>query len=94
MTTKEPLRKQIIVPISNNNKMKFMKDSSTHIININRVLKNIKSKVIVDFIQSNQAGIIIATNKVAAPLNIQTIEQYIKNMNYIKIDNVEVPYLP
>ena len=94
MTIKELLRKQVLVPISNDNKMKFMKDSSAHIININRVLKNIKSKVIADFIQSNQAGIIIATNKVAAPLNIQTIEQYIKNMNYIKIDNVEVPYLP
>ena len=80
--------------MSNNNKAKFIEDSSAHIININRVLKNIKSKVIADFIQSNQASIIIATNKVAAPLNIQTIEQYIKNMNHIKIDNVEVSHLP
>ena len=84
MTIKRPLRKQVIVPMSNNNKAKFMKDSSTHIININRALKNIKSKVMTDFIQSDQTGIIIATNKVAAPLNIQTIEQYIKNTNHIE----------
>ena len=36
--------------MSNNNKAKFIEDSSAHIININRVLKNIKSKVIADFI--------------------------------------------
>ena len=60
--------------MSNNNKAKFIEDSSAHIININRVLKNIKSKVIADFIWSDQASIIIATNKVVTSLNLQTIE--------------------
>ena len=87
ITTKEPLRKQVIVLMSNDNKMKFMEDSSTHIININRVLKNIKSKVMADFVQTDQTGIIIATSKVAAPLNLH------KNMNYIEADNIEVPHL-
>ena len=64
-----------------------MEDSSTHIININRVLKNIKSKVMADFVQTDQTGIIIATSKVAAPLNLH------KNMNYIEADNIEVPHL-
>ena len=36
--------------MSNNNKTKFMETFSTHITNINRVLKNIKSEVMVDFI--------------------------------------------
>jgi len=48
--TKELLRKQVIVPISNNNKVKFIKNSSAHIVNINRMLKNIKSEVIADFV--------------------------------------------
>ena len=39
MMTKGPSRKQVIVPISNNNKVKFISDSSVH---INRVLKKYK----------------------------------------------------
>ena len=48
--TKMPSRKQIIVLMSNNNKIKFMEDSSVHITNMNRVFKNIKSKVMADFV--------------------------------------------
>jgi len=47
---KGPPRKQIIVPMSNENKTKFMKESSAHITNLNRALKNIKSKVMADFV--------------------------------------------
>lgn len=50
MITKGLSRKYVIVPISNDNKTKFMKNSSTHVTNINRVLKDIKSEVIADFI--------------------------------------------
>jgi len=50
MMTKGLLRKQVIGTMSNDNRVKFMEDSSTHIANINRALKNIKSEVIVDFI--------------------------------------------
>ena len=39
--------------MNNNNKTKFMKDSYNYIANNNRVLKNIKSEVIVDFIYSD-----------------------------------------
>ena len=53
MTTKSPLRKQVIILMNNNNKTKFMKDSYNYIANNNRVLKNIKSEVIVDFIYSD-----------------------------------------
>lgn len=80
--------------MSNNNKTKFMEMFSAHITNINRVLKNIKSEVIVDFVCMDQAGIIIMTNKVASSLNLQTIEKYIKNANLINSDNIDTPYLP
>ena len=94
MTTKDLSRKHVIVPMSNENKMKFIEDSSTHVTNINRVLKGIKSEVIAKFICSDQASITIVTNKVTSLLDLQTIENYIKNTNYIKVDNVKVPQLP
>jgi len=53
MTMKKPLRKQIIVPMSNDNKLKFMEESSVYITNINRALKNIKSKVMANFVCSD-----------------------------------------
>ena len=40
MTTKRPSRKQVIVPMNLDNANKFMKDSSVHVTNINRALKN------------------------------------------------------
>jgi len=50
MTTKGPFRKQVIVSINDINKKNFMEESNTYITNMNRVLKNIKMKVIVDFV--------------------------------------------
>ena len=93
ITTKGPSRKHVIVSISNENKMKFMEDSSTHITNINRVLKGIKLEVMANFVCSDQAGITIAMNKVTSSLDLQTIENYVKNMNYIEADSVEVLWL-
>ena len=74
--------------------MQFMKESSAYIVNINRALKNIKSKVIADFAWSENSGIVVATNKVAVSLDLQTIEQYVKNVNNIEAKNVEAPRLP
>lgn len=90
---KEPLRKQIIVPMSNDNKLKFIEESSVYVTNINRALKNIKSEVMADFVHSDQAGITIVTNKVTSSLDLQTIKKYVKNANHIKVDKVKVPYL-
>ena len=70
MTTKEPSRKQIIIPMNNKSKLQFIKNLSSHIANINRILKNIKSKIIADFNRVENSGIIITTNKVAAPLDL------------------------
>ena len=87
MTIESSSRKHVIVPINNDNKTKFIEKSNTHITNI-------KLEVMADFICSNQAGITIVTNKVALLLDFQTIEKYVKNMNCIKVDKVEVLCLP
>jgi len=83
-------RKQVIVPMNNDNKIKFMEDSCNHVTNINRALKSIKSEVMVNFIHSDQSGVMIVTNKVASPLDLQTIESYIKSAKHIKAERVEV----
>ena len=65
MTTKGPSRKQLIVLMSSKNNNNFMKNSTTHIANINRLLKNAKSEVLVDYIHLDPLGISIITNKVS-----------------------------
>ena len=94
MTTKCPSRKQIIVPMNNDNKKNFIEKSSSHITNMNSALKNIKSEVMVDFVWVNPKDIIIVTNKVASTLDLQTIENYMKNANYINTEGVDISQLP
>ena len=59
--TKGPSHKQVIVPMNSDNIIKFMLNSSDHITNINRLLKNIKSDCKVNYIQLEKSGIIIVT---------------------------------
>ena len=93
MTTKEPSRKQIIIPMSNDNNNSFIKNSAFHIANINRLLRNAKSDIVVDFIRSNPIGIVIVTNKVASMSDLQIISQYIKKSENINELQVEEPRL-
>ena len=64
MTTKSPLRKQIIILISSTNSERFMVISSKYVANINRMLRDIKSDIIADFIHKDNKGLVITTNKV------------------------------
>ena len=80
--------------MNDENTIKFVKNSNIHVININRNLKNIKSDIIANFICVKNKGVIIATNKVASPLDLQTIEKYVKNSQCIEVDYVEFPRLP
>jgi len=91
MTTKGPSRKQVIIPMSNNNTVKFMKNSSIHVANINRNLKNTKSEVAVDFIRADPIGITIVTNKVSQASNLTTIESYVKNSESIDSSQASTP---
>ena len=94
MTTKGPSRKHIIIPMSNDNIVKFMRNSLTHVANINRALRNPKSEILVDFIHSDPLGIMVVTNKVSLQSDLQIIEHYIKNSSNINTLQVEVLHLP
>ena len=94
MTTKGLSRKQIIISISDRKKSKFMAPSSAYITNLNRTLKNIKSDIMANFVQANQHNIIITTNKVTLLLDLQNIENYIKNIDNIDLNNILTSQLP
>jgi len=89
MITRGLFRKQVIVLMNVENRNCFIKDSSTHVSNINRALRNIKLEIVDNFVHLDSRGIIITTNKVSSTLDLQTIERYIKNVNNIKSNQVE-----
>ena len=74
MTTKGPSRKQIIIPMSDDNISFFMKNSTLHVANINRLLCNAKTEVLADYIRSDNSGITIITNKVAQQSDMSIID--------------------
>jgi len=76
MIIKSPSYKQVIIPINNENKNEFMKNSSNHIISINRLLKNIKFECKADYIRSEKSSVVIVPDKITSALDLQTIEQY------------------
>jgi len=88
---KGPSRKQIIVPMSSNNNNSVMKNSVAHVVNINKLLRNTKSEVSVDYIRSDPIGISIVTNKVALQLDLQIIDQYMKSSEDINGLQVDEP---
>jgi len=94
ITTKGPSRKQIIIPMSGNNISSFTKNFTLHVANINRLLRNAKTDVLVDYIRSDNSGITIITNKVAQQSDMSIIDQYIKNSNNINSLQVEDSCLP
>ena len=70
MTTKRLSCKQVIVPMNSDNIVNFMSNSSNHITNINRFLKNIKSDCKADYIWLEKSGIIIVTEKIVFTLDL------------------------
>ena len=93
MTTKDPSRKQVIIPMSSKNNNIFIKNSTTHVANINRFLKNVKSEVLVNYIRSDPLGISIITNKISLQSDLQIINQYVKNFEDINTLQVDKPCL-
>jgi len=65
--------------------------SGKHIANINRVLKNIKSDIIANLIKADQQELIIMTNKVVSLLSLSIIENYIKNVDTIDLEDIILP---
>ena len=65
-----------------------MAKANIYVSSNNRLLKEVKSEISVDFIQSDNKGLFITTNKVAIVSNFKIIEKYIKNLNNIDSDDV------
>jgi len=72
-----------------NNIDKFMKNSSIHVTNLNRNLRNAKSEVLVDFIQLDLLRITVVTNKVSLNSDLIIIEKYVKNLENINSTQVK-----
>jgi len=70
-----------------NNAERVIVQSNMHVTNINRLFKDIKSEVFVDFIQFDNKGINVTTNKVVTMLDLNVIEKYMKNLNNIDSSN-------
>ena len=88
MAAKSPSRKHIILPMSLQNTHMIMVKFNKHITNINRLLKYIKSDVLADFIYANNKGMVITTHKVATKLDFKVIENYIKNINKVDMNDI------
>ena len=94
MTSKGPLRKQVIILISNDNINKFMKNSLLYVANINWFLRNAKSEILVNFICLDMSSVTVVTNKVAVQSDFYIIENYVKKVDDIDTINVNAPQLP
>ena len=88
MTTKELFCKQVIVLMSKTNIDNIIASLTDHITNINRVLKNIKSKVMVDYIQPETTDITIVSNGIATLSDLQVIKNYVKKIENIMSEDV------
>jgi len=80
--------------MSGENVIIFMKNSSLHVANINRLLRNAKLNILVNYIQSDPIGVTITTNKISQQSDMLIINQYVKNSNNINSLQVEEPCLP
>jgi len=94
MTIKGLSRKQVIVLMSKVNIDNILTSANEYVTNINRALKNVKSNILVDFIYPDKLEITIVSNLVASQLNLLVMERYVKNINNVSLDDVQVLKLP
>ena len=80
ITTKRSFRKYVIISISEINSKTIVSQANIHVLNINRLLKGIKSEFLADFIYFDNKDIII-TNKAIAALDLNVVKKYIKTLN-------------
>lgn len=76
------------------NANRIIDKSNTHIVNINRLLKNVKSNTLADFIHMNDKEMVITTNKVTITSDLNIIEKHIKNVDDIDMNKVMSSRLP
>ena len=64
--------------MGSNNINRVIAKATTHIFIINKLLKRVKSEILVNFIWSDNKGLLVITNKVAVTSNLSIVEKYIK----------------
>jgi len=94
MTTRELLRKEVIILMAKMNTELIINSAHIHISNVNKCLKNSKSNIVADFIHITNNRIIIIINKLANVLDLSTIEKYLKNIKNVNSDSIEGSCLP
>jgi len=94
VTTKGPSRKQAIIPVHNDLVENIMGDASTHMFQINALLKNVKSSMHSEFIHPCSGGIAIVTNNIPNPSDLSIIEKYFKSVEGINSNDIPSPRLP
>ena len=62
-------------------------------MNINWLLKDIKSEICTDFIYFNNRGIVVTTNKIVSTSDMNAIKKYTRNLNNINLNEVMSPEL-
>ena len=93
ITTKEPSRKQVIIPIVKSNAELIINSTNQHITNINKSLKEIKSDIHANFICIINNRVIITINKIVNASDLKIIEKCIKNTNNINLETTKSPWL-
>ena len=71
-----------------------MGDASTHVFQINALLKNVKSSMRSKFIHPCSSGIAIITNNIPNPSDLSIIEKYFKSVEGINSSDIPSPRLP
>jgi len=83
MTTKEPSRKQVVIPISEDNVKIIRSNANFYINSVNKLLKEANSNIIVDFIHIEKLSIIITTNQIASSHDMSIIKNILKESENI-----------
>jgi len=80
MMNKGLSRKQIIISIDINNTERITAQSNAYIVNINSLLKGIKSKISADYIHFD--------NKLTTFSDLNIVEKYMKELNNVNLNNI------
>ena len=76
--------------MSSNHTDLIIGQANGHIISINSLLKEPKPVISVDFIQADNRGIVIITNKIVNNLDLFIIKKYFKIIDSVNIDSLQL----
>jgi len=88
VTTKDPSRKNVLVPLDPTDKKTIMNATNTHINQINGLFKSYKLGTSVDCIRETSNSLMVITNNVASPSDLSLLEKYIKGIDDIETKDI------